>query len=303
MEFAGGMGRSARVARVASLLAVLLATSPAGSAAADPVVAVVSSELQAYRAAIGGLQESLGFPVQVLSAAAGDPRLPAGVRAVVSFGSRAAHARYPDGVALVYCMAPATRASDLDHPGAIVEIPMLPPPVAVVQLFRDLQPGLRRLAVPWRARTVGRELEDAVEEVRRFGVQMILVQVPDDDAAPDRLRGLPSSVDALWLVPDPLLVNEYTFSLCREFAISKSIPFYAPTAGLVEKGAVAAVAASFEELGRTAAGVAKAALGGEPIPGLVHARVSVVAVNLAAAARAGIAVPDDMLRRAGRVVR
>lgn len=295
MGFVAGKRRFAVVTLVAVLLAV--------RAAAEPVVAVVSSELQAYRVAVRGLEEGLGHAVPVLSAAAGDPRLPEGARVVVALGSRAAQARYREGVVLVYCMAPATRPDDLEHPGAVVEVRMLPPAADVVRLLLDLQPGLRQLAVPWRAAPVGRDLEGAIEEVRRLGVDLVLVRVPDDDALPDLLRGLPQSVGALWLAPDPLLVNEYTFSLCKEFTISKNLPFYAPTEGLVEKGAVAAVAASFEEIGRTSARAAAAALAGQPTPSPVHARVSVVALNLTAAAHAGLVVPDEVLRRVGQLVR
>jgi ABC-type uncharacterized transport system substrate-binding protein len=134
-------------------------------------------------------------------------------------------------------------------------------------------------------------------------VQILAEKVQGPGDLPDHLRHLVGErADALWLPPDPLLVNAQNFTALKEFSWANDVPFYAPNDGLVEKGAVASVSSSFREIGRAAALAALAARSGPVGHKEVHPEKSETTVNLSAATQSGLRTAQDVLRKADRVL-
>jgi ABC-type uncharacterized transport system substrate-binding protein len=150
---------------------------------------------------------------------------------------------------------------------------------------------------------MGGYLEEIQQVCAGFGIKAIVTQVSGADALPDRLRAvLQQGVDALWLPPDPLLINAQNFSVLKTFCWSNNIPFYAPTAGLVEQGAVASVSSSFREIGRAAGRVARRVLLGKIPEQVVYPDVVEVTLNLTAAANSKLQIPQEVRLKADRVL-
>ena len=134
------------------------------------------------------------------------------------------------------------------------------------------------------------------------GIEIHNERLDDADDLPERLRQLARrGIDALWLPPDPLLINVNTFAVFREFSRANGVPFYAPTAGFVEAGAVAAVAPSFREIGVVAASATLDLLAGVVGNTEVYPAHGETTVNLEAARRAGLS-EDDVRRVADRLI-
>jgi hypothetical protein len=291
--------RSTTGRSVAWLLATL---SIASRVEAREIVAVLSSRLAPYSEALAGFQERLGYEVPVFDLASGDPRIDHGTRVVVAFGGKASLRLYPDVPTLVYCMAPGT---DLETApgGATIRVWMLPPPAAALPQLLQIQPGLRRLAVFWAAMGNSHYVVELNKVAARCGIEIHSERVSGATEIPAALRAFaPSSSDAVWLIPDPLLVTESAFEVFREFSWSNRVPFYAPNQGLVEKGAAASVSVSFREIGRAAAQAALVALAGSPAPSEVFPEKSETTINLTAAGNSGLRPADDVLHRADKVL-
>ena len=149
---------------------------------------------------------------------------------------------------------------------------------------------------------VGAYIKTMREEAALGGIELLVERV-------ERGRDLPSSLrdvirkkpDALWLPADPLLVNPESFAILKGFTWSNRIPFYAPTDGLVGRGAAAAVSCDFREIGRTAGRAARLALTGKEIPSDFFPERILMTFNLSAAASCGLRIPADVLKRADRV--
>ncbi len=279
---------------------MVLAAGASLPASAQEVVAVLSSESQPYRDAYAAFQEAFGAPV---------PRLPLGERArpprearvVVAFGSKAALAAYPDRVALVVAMAPAARLSRRERAGPTIRVGMLPEASAILAGLKEVQPGLKRLAILWTPASASDHRDGVEEAAAAAGVALLAAQVDSPEDLPDALRGLLGKADALWLPPDPVLATRESFSTISEFCSANAVPFYAPTQGLVQSGAAASVSASFAEIGRTAAAAAKALLAGKTGWSELAPRRAELSLNLAAAARAGLRVPEAAVKKADKV--
>ena len=272
-------------------------------ASAQEVVAVLSSELGPYLEAFEGFRETMGHPVPVVSLSAGQPRIGRKTRVVVAFGSKAALESFPPDVALIYCMAPGTRLDPEARPGPTVKISMLPQARVMLAALRELQPGLSRLAVFWVLEAAESYLEQMHQAGKELGIEIAAEKLEHVDELPDRLRALVArGADALWVPPDPLLINAQSFSVIREFSWANDVPFFAPTAGFVEEGAVAAIAVGFPQIGVAAAMAAQQILAGESMPGEIYPEASEITLNLKAAANAGLHIPPEVSRGAHKVV-
>ncbi len=235
---------------------LMLAAVEPGMSVSQEVMAVLSSESSYYRQAWDGYQQQLSDQSGVLTLRDEAPEIPEGVKVVVAFGAKAALQPYPKGVTLVYCMAPGTVLPENRRPKRSIKVEMLPRPGFVLSKIKELQPGLRRLAVFWSSEAMDDYMREIQKAAPSFGVEIEPARPAGPDDVPDRLRALKTKPDALWLPPDPTLITPASFSVLKEYAWSNRVPFYVPTDGLVEKGATASIACGLREIGRiTAAAV------------------------------------------------
>lgn len=293
-----------RSARSACLLALFcLWAAGARALGAQEVVAVLSSDLAPYREAYQGFKTALGLPVTQIDLQAGRPIIGRNTRLVVAFGSKAAMEEYPRDLTLVYCMAPGTALDPGQRQGPTIRISMLPVASQVIGALRDLQPPLKHLAALWITDTMTDYAAQMQQAGREAGLEVVAEQLRDPGQLPDSLRRLiGKGVEALWLPPDPLLINAGSFAVLREFSRANKIPLYAPTAGFAEEGAVAAVGVSFAQNGRTAAEAVLEILAGREVPAEIYPDECEITLNLGAAAAAGLRFSPETQDRAHRIV-
>lgn len=272
--------------------------------AAQEVVVVLSSELDPYLQAYDGFKETFGNPVPVVSLSAGRPEIGLNTRVVVAFGGKAAVEKYPSEVALVYCMSPGTDLSGLERRGPTVRINMLPRGREVVESLKSIQPLMKRLVVFWVLDVTKSYYQSMVKVGNDLEVDILAERLDHADDLPDKLRALMGkNVDALWLPPDPLLINPHSFSVIKEFSWANDMPLYGPTAGFVEAGAVAAVSVSFRHIGQIAADMVSNILEGGQPSGNVYPRESQITVNQQAASKVGLQIPAEVMHQAFKVQR
>lgn len=282
------------------MAALLFLASYSRHAAAQEVVAVLASDHRAQRATYEGFLAVFGKPVPVLSMG---EEMPAAPKIVVAFGGKAAIQRYPGRVTLIYAIAPGLVVGPRTHDGRSIKVMMEPEPGALLHALQGLQPKLKRLTVLWSSAIRAPAVERLVTLGAARGIAVSAERLKHARDLPDRLRRLQGKVDAIWLPPDPLLINESSFGIIKHYSYDTDIPFYAPTEGLAEQGATAGLAVSYKEMGRQAAVAAKAVLdGGEVAAELYSDKVSVT-VNRAAAEQAELTVPAEALNSADKVLR
>lgn len=240
-------------------------TARAEPAAAPPeaVAVVLSSELPAYREAWEGFREELGAGATVQVLADRPPVLPAGVRVVVAFGGKAASAQYPRRAFLLYSLSPGI--GKVPHPGA-VPLRMLPRPERLAEELVSIQPGLQSLAVLWVSRGFAAYIRALGPALRARGVILRARRLAGDQELPEALRSLGEEAEALWLPPDPLLINPASFVTLSAFSRGRGLALHSSLPGLVEKGASTSIAPGYREIGRSAARAVRGILAGEAPP-------------------------------------
>jgi putative tryptophan/tyrosine transport system substrate-binding protein len=275
---------------------------PVSAASSDEVIAVLSSDAGPYWEAYLGLVEALGSKPPSFNLAAGEqPVFTKDTRVVVAFGGKAALLRYPAHASVVYCMAPGMSAVPSSRRAPFTKVHMHPPAPVLAEHIKEIQPSLRRLGVLWQSTSFQSLMESLPDAFSAKDVEVVVQRVDGIDDLPGRLRAFKGKVDALWIPPDPLLVNTQSFTLLKEFSWANNVPFYSPTAGLTEIGAAASVSISFEQNGRAAGGAVRRILAGEVVPEAYAGKVEIV-INRSAAENSGLKLSPEILRKADKVI-
>lgn len=284
------------------ILTALILFAASGIGSAQDVVAVLSSDLGPYREAFEGFQETFGQTVPSFRLSEDKVKLSSGTRIVVTFGGKAALSSYPESVALVYCMAPGIEPNPGNRRVYSVGIGMLPRANLILPKLKEIQPALKRLAVFWSSAYMEHYIEEMRQASVPMNIEIVSLRLKSPDELPERLRSIYKEIDAVWLMPDPLLINSQSFTVLKDFSWSNKIPFYAPTSGLVEQGATASISASFREIGRAAASAARQVLAGKSGADMGYPEKMEIVLNLKAADNTGLRIPPELLKSFDRVV-
>lgn len=285
-----------------SAVFLLIAIPSLTWAESDAVVAVLSSELKPYQKAFEGLQEIFAEEIPKIVLKTSEINIHKGVKIIAAFGGKAATANYPPKPVLIYGMSPGTLLNPSDRSGRTVRVNMLPEPMDMLQRYKLIQPGLKRLAVVW--------MTDALEDYvlalesagKNTGIDIVSSRVEDIESIPAALRVLKGEADALWLSPDPLLVNAQTFTVFNDYCWANKKPFYVSIDSFVERGATASISCDYREVGRAMGSAAKLILAGQNVPDKIFISKTVLSINTVAAEHMGMRLDAEIMETADRKV-
>jgi len=250
----------------ALFVTTLMSLPPApASARGGGALVVLSEPLEPpYREAFEGLLSQ--WTESLETSPAGRPLPPGPHAVIIALGGRAARTARRADAPLVVALAPS-------YPGrgrrsATVVVEMTPSPERIVSLLAAA--GVRHLVVvraaPAEAGFARRA--SAAGTAAGVWVEDALLRPPESLSALLRRSG--RRADAVWLAPDPAAVMPETFAAARGFSRARSIPFFAPTTGLVAGEVRGELAVSFADCGREAARAARDILAGRPVPARVY---------------------------------
>ena len=283
-----------RVPRLA-LIAAVLSFAGNGPCRAQAVAAVLSSGSGYYKEVLAGFEKELGRPADKVFTAENADKVPAATGVVAAFGARAVIQAYPDGATLIY-WAPGLDDAEVAHEGAVIKVSPLPRPENLLLKLKELQPGLKELRGFFVSGAYTLYAEKMKKAAAVQGMVFRADRLRGAQDLPGRLRAMKPKPDAIWLAPDPELINAMSFVTLKDYSLDNGVPLYAPSAGLVEQGATASVGADFAEIGRMAAVAAVKADAGESGQDEVYPEVMETSVNLTAAAKTGLVFSGDFLK-------
>ncbi len=283
------------------ILAALITGAQAQVGSAE-VVAVMSSESGHYKEAFSGFQEAFGQPIRVVNLQTEKTKTFES-KLVVAFGVKAAMEEYQPGTSLIICLAPGASVRPDRPQGISTYIEMAPQAGLLFPKLKALQPLLQRLAIFWASDSLKNYVLQLEKDSASANLKIILVRMADSSLLPERLREIQGKVDAFIVMPDPLIINSQNFTTMKVFSWSNHVPFYVPTAGLVEMGGTACVSSSFKEIGYKAAQVAQNVLKGKPMERTVYADKVEMTINLKAAEQVNLKIPPEVLEKANKVFR
>ena len=283
-------------------LACLLLVGAAGSARAGGVLVVRSQDLPPYAAVDQAFSQSIGQSVSRLTLGGAKDALSRALAErptlVLALGQEAARS-----VAALHPAAPVLCAlvpfpAKID--GRLLPVPMFASPQRQAQALRQAVPSARRVGlvyVPGNSRALADAYARAAEASGLTPVRHEVAGLKDFAGA---VRALVGRVDALWLVPDPSLINAETFKFLVQTSFESKLPLLAYSQAMVKAGALLAMEAEYADMGRRAGATGRRLLGGDAGATPEHAEGTLY-VNRRSARLLGVDLPDAVRAQAAQV--
>jgi putative tryptophan/tyrosine transport system substrate-binding protein len=201
---------------------------------------------------------------------------------------------------LVFCMVQDPAQSGIAVGPNVTGVSFNTPLRNQLAAFRIVYPSAFRVGVLYNEANTGRLVQDA-EKVAPV-VQMTLVPktVNTEKDIPATLRtllGKPEPVDALWLIPDPMLLSEESRRYILSETLNAGRPLFSFSAALVAEGALVSSGPDFTSIGEKAGELVNRMIAGERRIDMLVPRAELV-INTKIAAKLKIRIPPEVLKAA-----
>jgi putative ABC transport system substrate-binding protein len=230
------------------------------------------------------------------------------VAIVVALGPLAAqlaHELLPE-VALVYCMVQDPAGAGLAAAPNVAGVALALPARNQLVAFRTVNPQARRIGVIFSSDAVARQADEAIKAAGPLKLEIVPRRIGDATGVPQAVRELlkgADSVDALWVLPDPVILEAATRRFLLAEALMAGKPVYSFSASLISEGALVSHSADMASVGQSVGELIGRVLTGqrpERQPLLVP-RGEVI-INKKMADQLKVVVPAEALRIAQKVL-
>jgi ABC-type uncharacterized transport system substrate-binding protein len=302
-------GRTVRLAAPAALL-LLLRAAPAPAA---DVFILKSAETAAWRPSIDALRKAgggshtytefdlRGDKAEATRVAGTLKGRPGVMVAMGPLAAQAARETIPEAP-LVFCMVPDPARLNLAGPG-IGGVAFTVPVKNQLAAFRLVNPRGVRVGVLYTEQGTGPLVQDALKSASSVRLSLIAKAVVSVKDLPTTLRGMlqgGEAVDAVWLPPDPVLMDAES----RRFLLSETAkagkPVYASAGNIVAEGALVSNGPDFTSIGELAGELVNRLAGGEKGKMEMLVPRGELVINRKMASKLGIDVSADALKAANR---
>jgi len=292
--------------RVLVCLVGLIIFAQLPAIAAD-VVAVKSRELGVYDKAIDGFKQdySGSLSILVMGGDLSDPGKLAsavksqGPKVILAVGlgaAKALKAEFSD-IPIVFVMAMNPVQSKLRSNNA-TGVYLEPTAHDQLKAFREALPEVRRIGVIYDARRTGSFIKAAAKSAATVGITLIAVKISQKKDVPAALNEVIKRADALWLIRDATVMSREFFKRTLILQFEKKIPLLAYSPMFVKKLAVCSFASSYSDQGKKAAEIVKKILSGGNVADIpIQAPSGTLTVNINSAAKAGVKISPEVLKR------
>ena len=218
------------------------------------VVAVVSGgDAEPYKLSEEGVRAELGAAgVRVVRAGPG-ASLSEEPRAIVALGAnalRTARERWPD----TPLVAGMVLAADLDAAGrGVTGVRMEFSATVQLQWMKKLLPGTKAVGLLYDPNFNEAFVEEARRAAARLGLELVERTVESPKELPSALKALGNRVDALWGIPDPIVLTSATARPLLTFAYANRLPVTGPSEAWTRAGATFSLDRDYEDVGRQCA--------------------------------------------------
>ncbi len=311
-----------RRSRVFALLVGLVASLVGGGnpATADDVVVLMSVEVDAYEDAVRGFKASLqGHQIVRTYNMEGNidrgrdmlASLPAGEKPdlVFAVGVWALQAvlKDPTGIPTVYAMVLNPASIIGSRPTNVTGASMNVSVSESLRLLQQLGPQVRRIGVVYNEAKTGYLVREAKAIASKLGIQLLAESVRTPGEAIAAVGSLQTiGIDAFWFLPDETLLADAVSKHVFLVSLRNGVPILGLSKRQAKMGAVLALTfASSEDIGRQAGELANTVLAGRrasEVPSTTARRMSLT-VNLKAARKLGLEIPESILVGANELIK
>jgi len=135
-------------------------------------------------------------------------------------------------------------------------------PTMVLAQFRLFNPEVKRLGVLRSSTNTRFSVQQAIQTATQLGYEVVVGEVDSSRDVRRRFVDMRDDIDALWLLPDNLVISPINFHFLRYEALRARLPVLAYSRTLVEAGALMGLSPNPAQVGEQAAELTQAILSG-----------------------------------------
>jgi ABC-type uncharacterized transport system substrate-binding protein len=293
-------------------VALTLAVTPAPAVRHTRVLVVTSNDLPQYRQPAEAFVAAHVGDARVIdiggSKESGRDRLRRAVAegpvdAVFAVGAQAAwiSREVLPGVPLAFAMVIDWQRYGLgeNSSGISIELPV----DALLTRFKLLLPNLGRLGIIYSDQAPSQTLADARLAAAELGIALVHEAVSESEDVPAAYRRMRTEIDALWMIPDPVVVTHDNFRYLAHRTLHDDVAFLAFSENFVRAGALLSVSPDYATMGSQAAAlIDRMVLTNAGAPSVQAPIGSSLVINAETARELGIDVDSNMLSLADKVI-
>lgn len=303
----GTAGRAVRLGLTVAALGAWAAVAPAAD-----VFVLKSVETPAWRPAIDAMRRSgtghtftefdLRNDKTEATRVAGTLKGRAAV--LVAMGSLAAQTARETAteLPLVFCMVPDPARLNLSGPG-IGGVAFTVPVKNQLAAFRLVNPRGVRVGALYTEQGTGPLIQDALKSASSVRLVLVAKPVTSVKDVPATLRSMlqgPEAVDAVWIPPDPVLMDTESRRFLLAETAKSGKPVYASSGSMVAEGALVSNGPDFGSIGELVGELVNRLAGGERGRMEMLVPRGELVINKKMASKLGIEVSPDALKAANR---
>lgn len=292
------------------LIVVLLvvSTTPA-SAVEGPVVILMGSNVEPYKAAAEGATQALGEERTVVLPVNADidqmkhtmekvSLLSA--KAIIAVGSEAALAvrSVSITVPVVFCLV-VDHNEWLKQPRSWAVSFHLSPEDSFKRI-RQAFPN-KRIAIPYNPERTAPLVKELTGYFGSRNIDLLPIVVRKPAELGPSLAAARSKYDVLWIIPDPSFIDPLSVNYFMDFAMTERIPIIGYSEALAKNGAVLSVVGAYDEMGKQAAELALRVLAGNLPPRVEFPKKVRTYLNVRVARILDLKISDTLLAQADRL--
>ncbi len=295
-----------RVAILSSL--TLLLAGFAEQAGAD-VLIVKSGDLPQYEAPIAAFSQRISKTTREITIDIDAQRRlrhsarNGKVEAIFALGGQAvfsAHQAFPE-VPLVFAMV--LNRDRVDVTGSITGVDVQLPIESLFTRFKLMMPKLLRLGIIHGPSLSERNVERIRTAAASLQIEAVTARVQHTDEVAGAYRRIRTKIDALWMVPDPVVVTRDNFGYLSHRSRHDGIAFLAFSENFVRAGALMSISPNYRTMGEQAAVLLERLLEDPRHPPEIQAPLgSRLVVNAAVASDLGLDTASSLLGNADTLI-
>jgi putative ABC transport system substrate-binding protein len=199
----------------------------------------------------------------------------------------------PPSVPSLHCMVLDAKRHGL---GTLPGVPLDVAPGPQLAGYRRALPAIKKLGVLYDPARSTSFIEEARSAATSASFTLVLRSVDRPERVPEAARAILNEVDALWIIPDPLVAEADAFRFILAEAMKKKVPLLAYSDGFVRTGALLGITPDYRGIGIETARLAEALEQHAPEAELaVRIPPPKLMVNLRTAQMLGITIPPAVM--------
>ncbi len=193
-------------------------------------------------------------------------------------------------VPIVFCLVPDSSLKSLKADN-ITGISMQLPIKTQLKVLKLMAQNVQSVGVIYNKQHTGRIIEESRQVAAAIGLQLVAEEIDSRNQVAEALARMRGKVDALWVVPDNLILNQSAHASLVDFAVRMKIPLFSLTSKFVKVGALVSLSPDYTLIGKQAATIAKRILKDRVSPTLIPVTPPEgmeIALNLDTAKKIGV---------------